>query len=56
MPSPDRTDAPQPGVGQVATPLVAPAIANAVARLANVRLRRTPFTADRVLRAISNMR
>jgi isoquinoline 1-oxidoreductase beta subunit len=52
MPSgPDRV--PQPGVGQVATPLVAPTIANAVARLANVRLRHTPFTTDRVLKAIS---
>lgn len=47
---------PQPGVGQVATPLVAPVIANAVARLTNVRLRHVPFTADRVLKAISETR
>jgi isoquinoline 1-oxidoreductase beta subunit len=56
MPPSDRTRPPQPGVGQVATPLVAPAIANALARLANVRLRRTPFTTDRVLKAISDTR
>jgi isoquinoline 1-oxidoreductase beta subunit len=30
------------GVGQMATPLVAPAIANAVAELTGVRLRHTP--------------
>src|SRR5215831_11555135 len=33
------------GVGQMATPLMAPAIANAVARLTGVRLRETPMTA-----------
>jgi hypothetical protein len=33
--------------GQTATPLVAPAIANAVAELAGVRLRHTPMTPDR---------
>jgi isoquinoline 1-oxidoreductase beta subunit len=36
------------GVGQMATPLVAPAIGNAVARLANVRLRHAPFMPERV--------
>jgi isoquinoline 1-oxidoreductase beta subunit len=40
------------GVGQMATPLVAPAIANAVAEITGVRLRQTPMTADRVLAAI----
>ena len=40
------------GVGQMATPLVAPAIANAVAELTGVRLRRTPMTPDRVLAAL----
>jgi len=35
-------------VGQMATPLVAPAIANAVAELTGVRLRETPMTPDRV--------
>jgi isoquinoline 1-oxidoreductase beta subunit len=40
------------GVGQMATPLVAPAIANAVAELAGVRLRETPMTPERVKRAL----
>ena len=40
------------GVGQMATPLVAPAIANAVAEITGVRLRQTPMTADRVLAAL----
>jgi isoquinoline 1-oxidoreductase beta subunit len=40
------------GVGQMATPLVAPAIANAVAELAGVRLRHTPMTPDRVKEAL----
>jgi isoquinoline 1-oxidoreductase subunit beta len=40
------------GVGQMATPLVAPAIANAVAELAGVRLRQTPMTPERVKKAL----
>jgi isoquinoline 1-oxidoreductase beta subunit len=40
------------GVGQMATPLVAPAIANAVMELTGVRLRHTPMTPDRVLAAL----
>jgi isoquinoline 1-oxidoreductase beta subunit len=36
----------------MATPLVAPAIANAVAELAGVRLRQTPMTPDRVKQAL----
>jgi isoquinoline 1-oxidoreductase beta subunit len=40
------------GVGQMATPLVAPAIANAVAELTGVRLRETPMTPNRVKRAL----
>jgi isoquinoline 1-oxidoreductase beta subunit len=40
------------GVGQMATPLVAPAIGNAVARLASVRLRHAPFTPERVKAAL----
>jgi len=40
------------GVGQMATPLMAPAIANAVARLTGVRLRETPMTAERVKKAL----
>jgi isoquinoline 1-oxidoreductase beta subunit len=40
------------GVGQMATPLVAPAIANAVAELTGVRLRETPMTPERVKEAL----
>jgi isoquinoline 1-oxidoreductase subunit beta len=40
------------GVGQMATPLVAPAITNAVAQLTGVRLRETPMTPDRVKKAL----
>ncbi len=40
------------GVGQMATPLVAPAIANAVAEMTGVRLRHTPMTPDRVKQAL----
>jgi isoquinoline 1-oxidoreductase beta subunit len=40
------------GVGQMASPLVAPAIGNALARLANIRLRHAPFTPDRVKAAL----
>jgi len=41
------------GVGQMATPLIAPAISNAVAQLTGVRLRHTPFTAERVKQALA---
>ena len=44
-----RSDSRPTGVGQMATPLVAPAIANAVAELAGVRLRHTPMLPSRVL-------
>src|SRR5262249_31355938 len=40
------------GVGQMATPLVAPAIAGAVADLTGVRLRHSPFTPERVKQAL----
>jgi len=40
------------GVGQMATPLVAPAIANAVHEFTGVRLRETPMTPDRVKKAL----
>jgi isoquinoline 1-oxidoreductase subunit beta len=40
------------GVGQMATPLVAPAIANAVAEMTGTRLRQTPMTPDRVKQAL----
>lgn len=46
------TDNHPTGVGQMATPLVAPAIANAVSRLTGVRLRQTPMTPDRVKKAL----
>jgi isoquinoline 1-oxidoreductase beta subunit len=47
------TDNHPTGVGQMATPLVAPAIANAVARLVHVRLRETPMMPDRVKKALA---
>ena len=47
-----QSDNPPTGVGQMATPLVAPAIGNAVARLANVRLRHAPFMPERVKAAL----
>jgi isoquinoline 1-oxidoreductase subunit beta len=40
------------GAGQMATPLVAPAISNAVYQLAGVRLRHQPMLADRVHEAL----
>jgi isoquinoline 1-oxidoreductase beta subunit len=46
------TDNHPTGVGQMATPLVAPAIANAVAALTGVRLRDTPMSQDRVKKAL----
>ena len=46
------TDNHPTGVGQMATPLVAPAIANAVAEMTGVRLRHTPMTPDRVKQAL----
>jgi isoquinoline 1-oxidoreductase subunit beta len=36
----------------MATPLVAPAIANAVAAASGARVRQMPFTAERVLAAL----
>ncbi|HUI97848.1 MAG TPA: molybdopterin cofactor-binding domain-containing protein, partial [Xanthobacteraceae bacterium] len=46
------TDNHPTGVGQMATPLVGPAIANAVAELTGVRLRQTPMTLERVKKAL----
>jgi isoquinoline 1-oxidoreductase subunit beta len=46
------TDNHPTGAGQMATPLVAPAISSAVAVLTGVRLRHTPFTPERVLKAL----
>lgn len=47
-----RTDNPPTGVGQMAAPLGAPAVGNAIARLTGVRLRHPPFTADRLKKEI----
>jgi isoquinoline 1-oxidoreductase beta subunit len=46
------TPNPPTGVGQMATPLVAPAVAAAVHALTRVRLRHTPFTPGRVRAAL----
>jgi isoquinoline 1-oxidoreductase subunit beta len=46
------TDNPPTGAGQMATPLVAPAISSAVAQLTGLRLRHTPFTPERVKAAL----
>ena len=46
------TDNQPTGAGQMATPLVAPAISSAVAALTGARLRHTPFTPERVLKAL----
>jgi isoquinoline 1-oxidoreductase subunit beta len=47
-----QTQNPPTGAGQMATPLVAPAIAGAVAQLTGVRLRHTPMTPERVKKAL----
>jgi isoquinoline 1-oxidoreductase subunit beta len=41
------------GVGQMATPLVTPAIGNAIAQLTGARLRHTPFTPERIKEALT---
>jgi isoquinoline 1-oxidoreductase subunit beta len=46
------TDNHPTGVGQMATPLIAPAISGAVMQLTGVRLRHTPFTPERVKAAL----
>ena len=46
------TDNPPTGAGQMATPVVAPAINSALAALTGVRLRETPMTPERVKRAL----
>jgi isoquinoline 1-oxidoreductase beta subunit len=46
------TSNPPTGVGQMATPLVAPAVASAVHALMTARLRHTPFISERVQAAL----
>jgi len=46
------TDNHPTGVGQMATPLIAPAISSAVMQLTGARLRHTPFTPERVKAAL----
>jgi isoquinoline 1-oxidoreductase subunit beta len=46
------TDNHPTGAGQMATPLIAPAISSAVMQLTGVRLRHPPFTPDRVKAAL----
>jgi isoquinoline 1-oxidoreductase beta subunit len=48
-----RTDNRPTGVGQMATPIMAPAIANAIAKLTGKRLRESPMTPDRVKRSLA---
>ena len=48
-----HTSNPPTGAGQMATPLIAPAISNAVAAATGVRLRHMPMTPERVLAALS---
>ncbi len=48
-----KVDAPPTSIGEVSTPVVAPAIANAFFALTGRRLRHMPFTPDRVLEAIA---
>lgn len=48
-----RTDNHPTGVGQMGTPIVGPAISNAVYRLTGVRLRQSPMTAARVKAALA---
>jgi isoquinoline 1-oxidoreductase subunit beta len=47
-----QTDNRPTGVGQMATPLITPAVSNAIMALAGKRLRHAPFTEERVKKAI----
>jgi len=49
MPTPNKPT----GAGQMATPVVAPAISSAVAAATKARLRHTPFIAERVKQALA---
>lgn len=48
-----ETDNHPTGVGQMATPLITPAVSNAVMALTGVRLRHAPFTEERVKKALA---
>ena len=48
-----QTDNKPTGVGQMATPLITPAVSNAVMTLTSVRLRHAPFTEERVKKALA---
>ena len=48
-----KVDAPPTSIGEVSTPVVAPAIANAFFALTGRRLRHMPFTPERVLAALA---
>ena len=48
-----QTDNHPTGAGQMATPLIAPAVSNAIMQLTGVRLRHTPFTPERVKKALA---
>jgi isoquinoline 1-oxidoreductase beta subunit len=47
-----QTDNPPTGVGQMATPLITPAVSNAMMALTGVRLRHAPFIEERVKKAL----
>ena len=47
-----QTDNHPTGVGQMATPLITPAVSNAIMALTGKRLRHAPFIGERVTKAI----
>ena len=47
-----KTDNHPTGAGQMATPLIAPTVSNAILQLTGVRLRHSPFTPERVKKAL----